>query len=461
MKYKKYRTIKLPKVIVDAFMVKLTFNPPEFDFKLDIAITMINDILIKNPIYNKDNIDRLIFSPLDSRYLKQKYGNNYAHHIHYLTNNGIIWNDYYYQGRTTYFYLQEPNNYQQQIETLLYVRNTTLEEVHTTYCFPKTIKKESLTLVNTDIDKYQKNGNFGSWYTIEIEIGKGNRRYLTKNYEEDSKYINNAPKHIKKMGGYFRKHFRIHYQNAVTYIDNNLAQELEYAANDEEMARAFNRYWSWMGSINAIENGRNNKSLRFNRNKTNNRLDTNLTNMAGGLRKFIVGYENMVYLDLKNAQPVLFNVMLNDYRKDASESLLKEMDRYFELTTSGQWYEELARIYNQTREDAKDRWMEIAYSKNDSYRQHKWKFEKEYPGIYGIIHDRKRKDHAQFSIDLQKLESKIFIDEICRELVVRDIIPYTLHDGLMVLKDRKEETLRIMKTVLKGYLGVEPIISVE
>jgi hypothetical protein len=105
--------------------------------------------------------------------------------------------------------------------------------------------------------------------------------------------------------------------------------------------------------------------------------------------------------------------------------------------------------------------MEIAYSQNKHYADKKQVFENAYPGIYGIIKDSKKSDHKAFAIGLQKLESKIFIDDISRELVKRGIIPLTLHDGLMVPKDREEETLQVMRSVLKSYLGTEPTITIE
>ena len=47
----------------------------------------------------------------------------------------------------------------------------------------------------------------------------------------------------------------------------------------------------------------------FHRNKTNNRLDTNLTNLKSELRQFIKG--DFIGIDLKNSQPFLLSVLLN------------------------------------------------------------------------------------------------------------------------------------------------------
>jgi len=190
-------------------------------------------------------------------------------------------------------------------------------------------------------------------------------------------------------------------------------------------------------------------------------LDTNLTNMASDLRPFIVGYENMSYLDLSNSQPVLFNILLQSYRRNASEALLLEIDNYFSITTSGRWYEWLQDLYGLSRNDCKEIWMKIAYSENLHNIEVKKVFLNEFPHVYTIIADIKKENHANFAIELQKIESKIFIDEICKELVNYDIIPYTMHDGLLVPNEHEEKTLYIMQSILKNKLGAIPLVKVE
>jgi hypothetical protein len=59
----------------------------------------------------------------------------------------------------------------------------------------------------------------------------------------------------------------------------------------------------------------------------------------------------------------------------------------------------------------------------------------------------------QFAIHLQKVESKIFIDKICKALVTEDIIPLTIHDGLIVPKESRDITLEIMKEILFNEIG--------
>lgn len=169
----------------------------------------------------------------------------------------------------------------------------------------------------------------------------------------------------------------------------------------------------------------------------------------------------MSYLDLVNSQPVLFNVILSSYRKDASATQIEELDKYLTNTTNGSWYEMLMNIYKIDRNKAKKIWMKIAYSKNSSYIKTKIKFNMEFPFIFGIIEKLKEGNHANFSIELQKRESKVFLDKICKDLVAEGIIPYTMHDGLLVPKKEMERTKEIMLKNLKSVIGAYPKIKVE
>ncbi len=461
--YTKYRTLFLPKQMVDALILKAHQIELDIDMNslVNIGLTIMNDILSKSNFY-RTNIDYPFHViPQDSRYLQQKYGNDYHLYTHWLVVNGVIWNDKPSEGRATHFYLQPTNTYNLMINSILNDSGMNVDDVVSTYCLTNNIIISTETIDNKRKEKITKSRIFTDWYRIKIPITKQNKKYLTRDYEEDSKGINNAPKHIKKMGSHYRKNIDIDYDGATEHSFNRYMSELETANTTDEEISAYKRYSSRISSVNAIKNGSKNKTLRFKRNNSNYRLDTNLTNMASDLREFIIGYENKSYLDLSNSQPVLFNVLLKQYQKDASEALKIELNRYFEVTVAGQWYECLEKIYNKKRDDCKTIWMEIAYSKNHHHKQTKAKFIKEFPLIYDIIENIKKEEHNQFAIHLQKVESKIFIDKICKALVTENIVPLTMHDGLIVPKEYRERTLDIMQQILLKEIGAIPNIKIE
>lgn len=61
-------------------------------------------------------------------------------------------------------------------------------------------------------------------------------------------------------------------------------------------------------SVNAINDGQ----LHFNSNKTNNRIDTNLTSLKSELKKFIISEPTLYQIDIVNCQPFLLSVILNE-----------------------------------------------------------------------------------------------------------------------------------------------------
>ena len=472
--YTKYRTLNLPKEMVDLLLITSHTTPLDsHPNSIEIGLSIINDILSKSNMYKKnDNYPNHVI-PMYSKYLQLKYGNDYSFYINWIVNNGVIWNDIPYEGYASHYYLHSIESCNNLIFSKLKLSDRKIDEIVHTYCLQSNTQITPVTYAIKGISNIQKNRMYTNWYKIKIPITSKNKRYLTKDYEKDSVFINNAPKHIKIMGGHYRKQLDIDDVGAIEHTNNRYADELSLATNIDEENKAFKRYSSRIASINAIKNGRLNKTLRFNRNDTNKRLDTNLTNMASDLRPFIIGYQSMAYLDLSNSQPVLFNKILQTYRKNASQAVLKELDRFLEVTTSGKWYEELIRVYDvkygpdeklnfeQARNLCKSVWMLLAYSKNNQLLNLKKVFAIKYPFISSIIKSIKKSNYEQFAISLQLIESDVFIDKICKQIVNDGIIPYTMHDGLLVPKEAMERTKEIMLENLKDIIGVYPKIKIE
>ncbi len=461
--------------MVDFLFISAHLSPLQDskESEIIVGLSVINDILSKSN-QNRDLEDYLFHCiPMDSRYLQLKYGNDYKSYIHWLIINNVIWHDYYFKGRTTYYYLQSNDTYINITSLLLNRNGDVLKDVIDTYCLRDSIQITLECIDIKGIENNQKSRMYDLWYNIKVPITRTNKKFLTKDYEADSKYINNAPNHIKKMGSHFRNNLEIDYEGALSHASTRYQNEIDSAINKDEEVSAFKRYSSRIASINGIHNGRNNKTLRFKRNPTNKRLDTNLTNMASDLRPYIKGYENMSYLDLSNSQPVLFNITLSKYRKDASVEVMKELDRYLKATTLGVWYEELIRVFDikygtpetvsfsVARDLAKKVWMLLAYSKNNQLTGLKNKFAEEYPFISSVMKSIKKGEYEQFAISLQIIESEVFIDKICKELVKEDIIPYTMHDGLLVPIEHQQKTLEIMSSILEKKIGAVPNIKIE
>jgi hypothetical protein len=132
--------------------------------------------------------------------------------------------------------------------------------------------------------------------------------------------------------------------------------------------------------------------------------------------------------------------------------------RVFDITKYG---DPETTTFATSRNTAKKTWMLLAYSQNKDLLGLKKRFAEEYPFVSSVMKSIKKEQYEQFAISLQIIESEVFIDKICRILVSEGIVPYTLHDGLLVPNEFEKRTLEVMREVLLKEIGVIPQIKVE
>lgn len=329
--------------------------------------------------------------------------------------------------------------------------------------------------------------------TVSIDLKTSYGRYVKKRHNEEQKAAKWKAEHFKAL----RKAFyalKIDHQNAI--------HELESIKD----SLSEGQYMSIYSGIVNLSSG--NSILRFfGRNKTNYRVDSNITSLKSYFKKFIISDSILHQLDLNNSQPVLFNIVLNlvikysflELNNKSSTATLfygnkvlkhlviqcgkgfkgnqklvgllqSEIDEYRFHTSNGRWYEHLAEVYNSyydtnffTRDKAKSMWMALAYSSNQSknYNVVKKAFEEKYPCIAKIMRQFKKNKHSDLAVTLQKIESYIFIDQIVPQLISKEIIPITIHDSIIIADHQKAESEEIMKNVLQQNLGFTPIIQSE
>ena len=465
--------------IVEFLNYKLETIPPYKDldvmdlnkgtlFKYDIdKFYWILDKLL-NPKQNGLKPKEDGYISLCSKILIDNLGKEYQTYISYLVNHNFIQSNKRYREFECLKYKIYIDN---SIEFIRY--NTTVLSI------PDNNTNSTQTTVNIVVTCDLKNRKKNEIVEINFDVKSKMFKQKVKEYELELGRNRKYPLFLKTMSQYFRKNLKVNYGDAIEYCRNYISAETEKLKSrlssgkinkkefDKEIKKIPNKYSQRFTSIKNLHFGKKHKSLKFNRNSSNKRVDTNLTFMAKDIRKFIIGIENMSYLDLSNSQPVLFNIILKKHYKNASNQFKEEIKRYYLITISGNWYEELCDIFklnpncNEDREMAKKNWMKIAYSENGDYRTLKNKFKKYYPKINEFIEKMKSNNHSQFAIKLQRIESGIFIDEICKALVEKNIIPYSIHDGVLVPKEQKDITYNVMIEILNKHLGSIPVISID
>ena len=407
---------------------------PEFEYDINKFYSIINDLA--NIKFHNAYIDDNGYLPMSSKLLIAKYGNNYKNYIHYLIIHSVISSSGYYSNNVCKYY--------KLVYHKLYLDILNNEWYTTSYCIIDNTTNTFKTDVNKGYITNPKSVKENQIVVIEIPISYGIGKYIVDNYNKELNTIKHYNGYLKKMAYHFKDNIGINYDKAIQHTEELYRKDTLNAGNDNDLIdRSRNQYLYRLRSILAINEGKKGKLLRFERNNNNKRIDTNLTNLSSDLRQFINGYDTMSYYDLSNSQPVLFNLILKEHYNPNNPKLNAEIDRYAEITLNGNWYEFLMDLFKIDRDSAKK------------------VFASKFPEISKVIRNYKKDNHANFAIELQRIESKIFIDEICKELVAMDIIPYTLHDGLIVPKTKEKEVYSVMCSVLEKNLGKVPVISLN
>jgi hypothetical protein len=89
-------------------------------------------------------------------------------------------------------------------------------------------------------------------------------------------------------------------------------------------------------------------------------------------------------------------------------------------------------------------------------------FAGDFPSVYQVINDLKRKDYRQLAYLLQACESKIMIDIICRRILEEwpGTFVGTIHNSILTTPDKADEVRAIMQREFHKF-GLRPTIRTE
>lgn len=200
-------------------------------------------------------------------------------------------------------------------------------------------------------------------------------------------------------------------------------------------------YSSYKNSIDNLER----KFYFSNRNSTNRRLDTNFTNMSNELTDDIFKRNNLVKLDLANAQFAILSDLFTDKLSTPDFNTFKKE------AVSGTLYEYILDKMNiKDRKSAKRLVFELLFSKETNSTRDKDRLKEIFPSVVELIDEYKSKNgYKNFSVMLQKRESEIFIDGIWKALKKENYFCITKHDCLVVREKDKEYVLDFISNYFK------------
>jgi hypothetical protein len=419
----------LPNMLIDELDNYLKRNPPKFKIHKVYFYFIVHHLIIRQIQYSKEE-----YFSIDKKYLRSVTCNNIDRYIKILENGEFIISD---------------KKYTRGIKSLQYKIN----EV-----FIKGVNE----------------------FTLETESKFGKR--LVKDIYKKKAHYNRLEPHLRLMRAELMK-MMFDYNNAYRWAENN--------SNGVKKL-------SYLTSISQIEN----KLYRyFKRNSTNRRLDTNLTNLKSELRQFIIG--DYVSIDIKNSQPFLLGILIDNIinNRDTLCSYLsqehytktfgiKGIKRvllihqnqektdmvkfriFYDSVLNGTLYDDLVSRYTgqTTRNAVKDIMFKVLFSKNVCYSKYnkfipyedeKKVFTSVYSFVGEVVKALKVKDHSTLPIYLQRFESFLFIDCIAKGLVNNGIIPFTIHDSVIVKSKDKKKTIDIMDEIFMKQIGVIPSYKIK
>jgi hypothetical protein len=298
---------------------------------------------------------------------------------------------------------------------------------------------------------------------VKFEIKKSTLiKRIINNRNARNSFVNSKYKQYKE---HFLNTFKIDYDMALEYINNWYSEKLSTNTGDilKNFIKINNQYNFLLMSISAINDG----AIFFRHNKTNGRIDTNLTNMKKQLKQFIISEEPLYQIDITNSQPYLLSVILNNEMDNKIDQ--NELIKYTQWTTRGRFYEKFINAYYKLtgkryeRDDIKDVMFCIFYSKNESYKKEKNIFDSLFPTINEWIKEQKKEKekHNKLAIRMQQFESDICIDVICEEINKQDLKYYTIHDAWLVREKDIEKTINIINKSFTNLYDTQPTLKIE
>tara|TARA_R110002050_G_scaffold101765_2_gene210100 strand:- start:1617 stop:2930 length:1314 start_codon:yes stop_codon:yes gene_type:complete len=343
---------------------------------------------------------------------------------------------------------------------------------------------------------YQKDDRYTRMYKItekyrysDCEYVKLTSKSLTKKLKAYEKVSMSQIKLQPFLWSTF-KSITIDYEAAHKYAkESNAIKVIEWnKLTNEQKAHEDYKHKHPMYSLNhdirTIEEI-NDKRFRFSLGKNSGRLNTQVTNMSKGLRKFLrINGMTLAEVDIKSSQPYLSILLFNEdwylgnrdnklgtNRKATFSNCTRHNDMinsdvrdYIETILDGEFYERLMKITGiKDRGEAKLAALTIMFSDNEQSWKHKRLFKKTFPTVVKRFEEIKTSHHRDFAILLQSMESFVMLTRVTNRIA--NEYPYikliSIHDSFLCQPEYAKIVQMIMEEELTNFVGVEPITTIN
>jgi len=447
--FKKNR-IRLPKQIVED-IEKLNLSEINKSH-----VTKFISLLMNHSFQEYGNL--FSFTSKSQLYLKKVFSDKYNKWLKVLLENQIILRtDGYNKGLSYYYSINPSYNYtlhnnQSTILCIETFHNQLINKCFKEKIYP--IQSNEIVLRNWFIKDFESlEINFDNLYEI-IESRVNNLNIESLGYTIGFQNINRSCK-VRGIGNnyYPRKFMKV---SSVKEICTELNFEVIHTPKGcylDDLGHFLNKkklsiYLSYINSIDSIKE----KTYRVGRNDTNNRLDTNLTNLYSEMVNEICRQNNLLQIDLSNSQFCFLSQLLKKELNTPDSQLFQI------LSISGSLYSYVSdRLEIGDYKKTKRLMFSLLFSSNLFKSVEKNKLKELFPTVINWIDDFKRNNgYKSFSIELQKLESNFFIDNLLKRIKKQGLFCLTKHDSLIIRRHDYVPIVTIINHISNefGYNGV-------
>jgi hypothetical protein len=423
-----YKTIVIPHALErDVLNLKLS------NIRTNQAFHVI-DVLMKYAERRDYNNNPYDYTVCSQALLIRLIGQRYFEVVTPLRSSGIIENNdyfnplkgeaYYYRVNPSYFKDRDLNFVKRKVK-YKQVLDADMNDAYFQYHFESFMRRLTIPIekLYKALDKHLANLNI-SQFRVDSEIKDsiielykdGKDRYYTE--------INKAIEVAHKEGMHIIQDKRSFYQDTT---DAFIARK----------KRNVERFYKQ--AIANLENG----YFRAGRNRTNQRLDHNLTSFPSILLKIIMKENNLVEIDAVNSQ---FTILANKMRyKEVSGT------GFIEHALDGKLYDRIKKGLNlESRQDAKMLAFKIIFGSHKTNSKEKDKLKTIYPEFIDYVNNQKELHGSKkFSVKLQTIESRLYVDQFLLRNLEMGYPLITKHDSIICYPEDLVEIGTVVLEVMK------------
>lgn len=180
--------------------------------------------------------------------------------------------------------------------------------------------------------------------------------------------------------------------------------------------------------------------------QTNNRLHHNLTELPKPLLYIIKVANDLVEVDMRNSQYALLAYALQEDNVNTEDALA-----FRQHAGDGGLYEYMMQVFGKSRPEVKEMMMQVCFSKDKATSPEKKLFRTHFPTVAKYISDvKKDKGYEQVAINLQLIESGLFIDILYPQIKGKYGFCIPKHDSFIVRSREAEDILADIQEIVNG-----------